>query len=76
MIRTVIKLSEFIYILNLCIIDFLIIFKILKIEINDVQQTLPVFLKAILFSKKINIYSKKMFKKKIKFKKNMYFGNF
>jgi hypothetical protein len=38
MIRTVIKLSEFIYMLNLCIIDFLIIFKILKIEINEVDE--------------------------------------
>jgi hypothetical protein len=41
-IRTVIKLWEFIYILNLRIIDFVIIFKILKIEINSVQQILPV----------------------------------
>jgi hypothetical protein len=37
-IITLKKLSEFIYILNLCIIDFLIIFKILKIEINEVEE--------------------------------------
>ncbi len=40
MIRTVIKLSEFIYKLNLSIIDFVIIFKILKIEINGSTNSL------------------------------------